>query len=54
MTPLFLARALLAERVVAQPTSGPSWRAYGDVLARLGAAGDAARAHARAANLLAA
>ena len=49
-----LARALLAERVVAQPTSGPSWRAYGDVLARLGAAGDAARAHARAVNLLAA
>ena len=49
-----LARALLAERVAAQPTSAPSWRAYGDVLARQGAAGDAATARARAANLLAA
>ncbi len=48
------ARALLAERVAAQPTSGPSWRTYGDVLGRLGAEAEAATAQATARNLLAA
>ena len=49
-----LARALLAERTAANPTSAPSWQAYGDVLKRLGATAEAATAHGRAANLLAA
>lgn len=48
-----LVRALLAERTAANPTSAPSWRAYGDVLQRLGATPDAARAHAQAESLLA-
>ncbi|MEM9681945.1 MAG: tetratricopeptide repeat protein [Pseudomonadota bacterium] len=49
-----LARALLAERTVANPTSAPSWKLYADALQRCGASNDADEARKKAAVLLAA
>ena len=47
-----LARALLAERTAACPTSAPSWTLYAGALARCGATSEAGAARARAAALL--
>lgn len=49
-----LARALLAERTVANPTSGPSWNMFADALDKCGATREAGTARATAAGLLAA
>jgi tetratricopeptide (TPR) repeat protein len=49
-----LARALLAERTAANPTSGPTWKTFAETLAKCGASADADSARAKAAALLAA
>lgn len=49
-----LARALLAERTAANPTSAPSWDLYADILTKCGVSADAKTARAKAAALLAA
>ncbi len=49
-----LARGLLAERTAANPTSGPSWSMYADVLDSCGEADEAASARAKSAEQLAA
>jgi len=49
-----LARTLLAERTVANPTSAPSWKLYAEALDRCGAGGEADAARVKAAALLAA
>ena len=47
-----LSRVLLAERIAAQPTSGPTWRLYADTLEIAGDAQGAAIARSEADNLV--